>query len=80
MLIYLVYGVLQLSNVCGSDIPSEEVFDVEAINETIDDIPSHKLPNCDHTWMYISNGSCHCGSDICGTIRCSTDPVIESQC
>ena len=28
----------------------------------------------DHTWMYSSNGTCQCGADIRGMIRCSTDP------
>ena len=27
-----------------------------------------------NTWMYSSNGTCRCGANIRGTIRCSTDP------
>ena len=33
---------------------------------------------CDHTWIYYSQGTCHCGTDIRGTVRCSTDPDTVS--
>ena len=33
---------------------------------------------CDHTWMYYSQGTCHCGADIRDTVRCSTDPDTVS--
>ena len=73
MLVYLLFGILQLSSILGTDISSEEVLDAETINRT-KKRPSFKIPNCDHTWMYSSDGTCHCGGDVCGTVRCSTFP------
>ena len=65
MLVYTLLGILQLSNVLGTD--------VETVNRTIMDYrPSLELPNCDHTWTYLSNGRCQCGGDVRGTVRCST--------
>ena len=75
MLVYILLGILQLSNALGTDVSSEEVFDVdsETVNGTIMDYrPSLELPNCDHTWTYLSNGRCQCGGDVRGTVRCST--------
>ena len=29
---------------------------------------------CQHTWMYYSNGTCQCGSDVSGSVQCTTNP------
>ena len=73
MLVLLLFSTLLLSSVLGKDTASGAVNDVE---RTIHKVSTKVIDNeiCDHTWMYYSNGSCHCGADVRGTIRCSTNP------
>ena len=71
----LAFLLLLLSSTLSKDIiPGVESN--EAIKRIIDksSIKVNDAEVCDHTWMYSSNGTCQCGTDIHGTIRCSTDP------
>ena len=77
-LILLLYSV---TNVLGT---GEAVADFEeisrSINRSLIQIDDEIL--CEHTWMYFANGSCHCGGDVHGTVKCSTNPdkVSVSAC
>ena len=77
-LILLLYSV---TNVLGT---GEAVADFEEIsrsmNRSLIQIDDEIL--CEHTWMYFANGSCHCGGDVHGTVKCSTNPdkVSVSAC
>ena len=71
----LAFLLLLLSSTLSKDIiPGVESN--EAIKRIIDksSIKVNNAEVCDHTWMYSSNGTCWCGADIRGMIRCSTDP------
>ena len=73
------FVLVLLSSTLSKDIIIIEgvVNNDEAIKRTQTDKPSLKIADaeaCDHTWMYLSNGTCQCGVDVRGTIRCSTDP------
>ena len=74
--------LLSLTSTLGKDITNGVVSKYGAIiGKRITDKPSLKVADaevCDHVWMYYSNGTCRCGADIRGTIRCSTDPVRVS--
>ena len=40
--------------------------------------------SCEQTWMYYSNGTCHYGGDVHGTVKCSTNPdrvsILKCSC
>ena len=72
----LAFPLLLFSSTLGKDITNEVVSNDKTIKRTTDKssliVIDAKV--CDHTWMYYSNGTCHCGGDVRGTIRCNTNP------
>ena len=76
-LILLLYSV---TNVLGT---GEAVTNVKEISRSMNR-SLLKIDDgiCEHTWVYFANGSCHCGGDIYGTVKCSTNPdkVSVSDC
>ena len=86
ILVYLLFGILQLLSIHISDISSRVVNEVETVNQAINKSSLKGANNkiCDHLWRYSSNGTCHCGDDIRGMVRCSTKldrvSVLECSC
>ena len=78
-LIFLLYSVTNVLIGTG-----EAVADVEEISSRSMTRSLLKIDDgiCEHTWIYFANGSCHCGGDVYGTIKCSTNPdkVSVSDC
>ena len=72
-----VFLLLLLSSTLGKDIITKGalISNDEEIKWITDKPSLSKVVDaevCDHTWMYYSQGTCHCGADIRGTVRCST--------
>jgi hypothetical protein len=77
-LILLLYVV----NVLGTDeaaVDDEPISRSLTINRSLLKIDDGV---CEHTWTYFANGSCHCGGEVHGTVKCSTNPdkVSVSNC
>ena len=77
-----MFLLLLLSSTLGKGMTKGALISNDEEIKWITDKPSlNKVVDaevCDHIWMYYSNGTCHCGADIRGTVRCSTDPDTVS--
>ena len=83
-MLQLILLMCSVTNALGVNTSNEALDDVETVNRTIDkSLLESSDETCDHTWMYFSNGSCHCGGDVHDTVKCSTNPdikVLVSNC